>query len=740
MLFQSVSVRNKTRALSGRIPVSLVVFLSLIFGVSSAFAACPSQSGSGNFYVDGSNFCGVGCSDSGPGSASSPWCSVNKALMSLSAGQSAHVFPGTYDLSSGPGLDSSGDLRPVRSGTASQPIKLVAHSTAGDIVGKPELFDEGSLVFLIGSRLIADKDHWDFSGLFFKGGSGFMCEGASNLNFRNSLVLVDIDWRHPEIMPDLDGADPLTFSGCSNFEIDTVEAYSVVTDRTACSYFSEEENRITSNNNIEQVSTSIISISGSNNFSIKNSVIYGGRNTQYINTSSNFTIENTTYFGGQEHLEGINEDSHNWALRNSLILPGPGQEFWIQFKPRPDTCYHEPRITNGEITNNLFLSGPSPKFTTSGTVQCDDDYSGQISDIILRNNLKVHHRFASHSVFAGSNERDANAIDSDYNLLWDVLPRASWPNQPYINFWNIFQSHPNNQLKLSLILEDWQQQGEYPQISQDQNSKHYYTRSLEGIDPGFMTSLTQFEDFGYQQFENLIRVNSIIPQAECYYDDYATNLVYPYRTNLRIIDYRLKEDSPIRDFVGDPNYNGGKVGPYWLYSAGTPTPTPTATQTPTPTITPTIDPRGEDDATPTPRAESTAKPTPIPTVTGTPNASGIVVGVSGRSRLRAGRTLRIKVSAVSERGSKLSLSLVGNLNGGRIKQHSKVRRGKSRLNATIRIKTDRNPASSILSFQVLVSDGIAKVSERISATLVSRQRETPTLDGEQKGDVSKGLT
>ncbi|MCB0310236.1 MAG: hypothetical protein KDD42_03310 [Bdellovibrionales bacterium] len=710
----------------------LLAAITHLVSVGYAFAACQPEAGTNNYYVDGSNFCGGGCSDSGPGSASSPWCTLNKALESLSAGQTAHIYPGTYDLSVGTGLDSQGNLRPAHSGNVNSPIRIIAHSSAAESIGKPEVFDEASLVFIIGAPLIADKDHWEFSGLFFREGSGFRCEGANHITLKDSLNFTEPRWKKPEIMPELGGGTALTFYQCSNFEIDNVEAYSAVTDTRACSEV------------IEQRGSNLLVVDQGNDFKIRNSIFYGTRNTQVIQRSNNFSIENTTYFGGQEHLGGITEDSHHWALRDSLILPGPGQEFWIELKPDTGECYREPRISHGKITNNLFFSGPKPKFTTSGFLRCQNNYIGQISDITLRNNLAIHHRWGSTSAFAGSNERDENAIDSDYNLLWDVFPRLSWPGQPNINFWNIFHANSNNQNKLSLVLDDWQTQTTYPQITQDTHSEHHYTRSLEGIDPGFMTRLTQFENFGVENFEGVVPVNPLIPAANCDEPDYATNLAYPYRMNLRMVDFRLRQDSPIRNFVADPNYGNGKVGPYWLYSEATPTPlptispTPSATRTPTPTITstptptststpsptPTTPPREGEEATPTPGAVSTSLPTPIPNITVAPDGGDIEVKLSGRTKSRAGRRLTYRVKAISRNSAPLKLTILNSIEGAQIKTRNRTRKGRATLNATIKVPTQDLSLlnSNPFTLSILVSDGIEGVTTSISTDLIIRVR------------------
>jgi parallel beta-helix repeat protein len=60
------------------------------------------------FYVDKSNLGGT-CNNANPGTQTQPWCTIAKAMQTLTAGQRAYVRAGTY---------TEGNLRPTNSGTA----------------------------------------------------------------------------------------------------------------------------------------------------------------------------------------------------------------------------------------------------------------------------------------------------------------------------------------------------------------------------------------------------------------------------------------------------------------------------------------------------------------------------------------------------------------------------------------------------------------------------------------------
>ena len=96
------------------------------------------------YYVDIQN---PSCNDSGAGSQAVPWCSINKAIKSLTAGDTAYVSPGTYDIGSAMGAETNYTVqgldvvvhkvvRPQNSGTQANPIRLIANSTAANIIGQ----------------------------------------------------------------------------------------------------------------------------------------------------------------------------------------------------------------------------------------------------------------------------------------------------------------------------------------------------------------------------------------------------------------------------------------------------------------------------------------------------------------------------------------------------------------------------------------------------------------------------
>lgn len=535
---------------------NVVMFGGALLCVSAMFGWHLGISGaraSSTFFIDVEN---AECSDGGPGSEAEPWCTINQAFLTLQAGDQAYVAPGTYRIDEGPGVDASGDIHPVHAGTAEAKIEIIGESSAGATVGRPELYDESTLVFLEGGRTVIDKDYWSLSGVYHRNGSGFYCQNADGVEWKDSLSFVEPDWSNPDVMPELGGGHTPEFQDCNGFLVDRVESYSIVADRTCVGKLS---------------GGSVLFINQANDFRITNSIFYGGRNSHYIFNANNFEIDNTTFFGGQEHLGGIGKNSHAWSFHDNLILPGPGQEYWIEFKPESNECFDlDPKISSGDAYNNLFFNGPALKVTTSGGVNCGFDYVGQIEDITVRNNVRISQHWSSNSFFASNNERDTDTIDSNYNFFWNVFPRTEWPSQPDVHFWGTYAW--NNSFLDVFTFDEWKTQTSYPQILQDPNSWHYFTRDLEGIDPGLETDLTQFDQIGLENFEGAVHVNTAMPEAACP-NDFYSNYAYPYRMNLRMIDYRAKANSLLTTLQGDPAFGGGLIGPSWMYGNSNHAPT-----------------------------------------------------------------------------------------------------------------------------------------------------------------------
>jgi len=100
-------------------PQSVVMKLGVRLGgvllVSGAALACPlvARAATTTLYVDRTV---AGCSDAGPGTSTTPYCTVTKGVAKLAAGFTLYIGDGTY----------SETIKPVVSGTADAPITITA--------------------------------------------------------------------------------------------------------------------------------------------------------------------------------------------------------------------------------------------------------------------------------------------------------------------------------------------------------------------------------------------------------------------------------------------------------------------------------------------------------------------------------------------------------------------------------------------------------------------------------------
>jgi hypothetical protein len=120
-----------------------------VYAQTGSFASCalsptPATAGGGIFYVDKNN---VSCTDSGPGSASQPWCKIQTAATKLTAGQTVYIKPGIYNE----------QIIPQNSGNATQGyITYTADSSLPDpssIITDPSNLDASRLVIINGTGL-----------------------------------------------------------------------------------------------------------------------------------------------------------------------------------------------------------------------------------------------------------------------------------------------------------------------------------------------------------------------------------------------------------------------------------------------------------------------------------------------------------------------------------------------------------------------------------------------------------
>jgi len=148
----------------------IIIVAGLLLLSGNAFAA--------QYYVDINN---PSSNDNGPGTQAQPWKTINKAIHTLNAGDTAYISPGSYNIAQGPfaqptyinGLDplTLPAVTPANSGTQAQPIKLIALSTAAQIIGKgnmPGAQDDAHQVFVTHGVVFIDsgKNYWQVQGFY----------------------------------------------------------------------------------------------------------------------------------------------------------------------------------------------------------------------------------------------------------------------------------------------------------------------------------------------------------------------------------------------------------------------------------------------------------------------------------------------------------------------------------------------------------------------------------------------
>jgi|GEM_PF-3216582 len=132
--------------------------------------AAPASAHAAGLYVDAAR---AGCSDARPAtqnSAAAPWCSLTPAAGQTQAGDVVHVAPGVY----------RGTFRPLASGTADKPIRVVAD-------GPGVILDAGGAANAL--KLISVRG-WSVEGVTITGGvnQGVWVESTSDITLRGVTV------------------------------------------------------------------------------------------------------------------------------------------------------------------------------------------------------------------------------------------------------------------------------------------------------------------------------------------------------------------------------------------------------------------------------------------------------------------------------------------------------------------------------------------------------------------------
>src|SRR4051794_30129944 len=124
----------------------------VVFVVSGVLLASPlaARAATTTLYVDKTD---PGCSDSGPGTASAPYCTVVKGVGKLSAGATLYIGDGTY----------AETIKPAVSGTAAEPITITAWP------GRHPVLNPASFGVNISSRSYVVLSGLTFSGTKYDG-------------------------------------------------------------------------------------------------------------------------------------------------------------------------------------------------------------------------------------------------------------------------------------------------------------------------------------------------------------------------------------------------------------------------------------------------------------------------------------------------------------------------------------------------------------------------------------------
>ncbi|MFH1072718.1 MAG: PKD domain-containing protein [Nanoarchaeota archaeon] len=491
-----------------------ILFILAFVLLNAALAAATT------YYVDIQN---MFCSDTNPsaGTQAMPWCTVNKAVSSLHAGDTCYVAPGVYSL--------GGTVTPAYAGTAALPVRLIAQSTAASIIGKgnsPSAQDDAHQAFITNGLLSINKDYWTVQGFYFRQAGGVESRNNRGFILQDSLIFVN-----PGNGAPVNGGSSVTFYDSDDSVIDHVEIWTINFNAGWAGKCTPTQ------------TNGLFNVYYSSNVVLRNSLLYGAANNHYFFDSDNFIVENNIIFYGQEHLGGPQENTRDWTYRYN-IFSGTGQE-----SPFIATKHCGEYISNGRVYNNLalFILGPR--------VETYDCATTGMSDLFFRNNLEIDYSTASWTGIAASWQPDVGVIDSDYNYL---MFRSFNPAYPDPFYWFVYNTGGTAQWRFTL--PQWQTQTQFPQLKQDPNSQVFIAQ-----DPGFNTPLAQLGQIEGDDANCFTYFPSLCT------GDFLSNCQAPYRMRL-LDDFTLKPTSVL---IGgaDPAFPGnGNIGPFTLEDTPIPQP------------------------------------------------------------------------------------------------------------------------------------------------------------------------
>lgn len=311
--------------------------------------------------------------NSNPGTSSQPWRTIAYAVSKMGAGDTTYVQGGTY---------KEGEIRFVRSGTQSAPIKLLNQSGQFPVI---DCIDKNKYhrIILLGSgstpssRVIGwvTIEGFEIRNCY----NGIKFENASNLTIRRN-------WIH----------DNSPGSGILGF------GTRVLIDR----------NKINHN-------TSGHGIYGSGTaFTITNNLIYDNRSYGIQLNGSSSSQYNSSYHAGPDYAL-----SANWSIINNTFAYNVGKSGIVVWG---STC------KNARIENNIFYE--NGVINPSGSTQGIDFVGTSCTGIQIRNNLSYASGSGS-SLFLGLGATAGVHYTQSGNIVNTVHPKfvnapATLPSSP----------------------------------------------------------------------------------------------------------------------------------------------------------------------------------------------------------------------------------------------------------------------------------------------------------------------
>src|SRR5690348_11958450 len=133
----------------------------------TGLTALPAQAAGAGYYVDKTM---AGCSDTGSGTATAPFCTIAKGVSKLTAGATLYIGNGSY----------AETIKPATSGTASAPITITAWP------GKHPQVGTG----VTNGVSVATRSYVTVSNLLVSGttGAGILVSGGDHISVLNNEV------------------------------------------------------------------------------------------------------------------------------------------------------------------------------------------------------------------------------------------------------------------------------------------------------------------------------------------------------------------------------------------------------------------------------------------------------------------------------------------------------------------------------------------------------------------------